>query len=330
MKNTEISQIGENQDPVSNSHANNSTHTTKRSQFIIGNACILLATVFWGINIPIVKALAPEWMTTDAVTFIRIVGACVLFWIAAIFIKQQKIPRGDMIRLAIGGAIGLFGFIYLLNLSLKYANPIDVSIIMTLPPVFVILINVLFRHNRPSLLEYIGIFVGLAGAVIVILGNGKGHTGQSNFTGNLIALASTICYSTYLVITEKPSHTYRPVSMLKWVFLFASIPALFLIPSLHNMPLVDTTAITPWAETIFVLLCPSFIAYFLLSPALKKIGSELVSLYQYLLPVVAAIASVLMGVGKLHWLQVIAMVIIIAGMICTNLGKKRRLTKISK
>ncbi len=330
MENKENSTVGEGENPTTELKGTNVNRKPGHSQFLIGNACILLATIFWGINIPVVKALAPEWMSTDAITFIRIIGACVLFWLSAIFIKQQKISKHDMVRLAIGGAVGLFGFIYLLNLSLKYANPIDVSIIMTLPPVFVILINVLFRHNRPSLLEYIGIFVGLAGAVIVILGNGKGHSGQSNLIGDLIALASTLCYSAYLVITEGPSHTYRPVSMLKWVFLFAAIPSLILIHSMHDMPLLHSTATAPWLEAIFVLLCPSFIAYFLLSPALKKIGSELVSLYQYLLPVVSAIASVLMGVGKLHWLQVIAMAIIIAGMVCTNLGKKRRIAKTSK
>lgn len=302
----------------------NSTKDGGVRRFLAGNIFILLATIFWAVNIPVVKALVPRWMTADSITVVRIVGACILFWIASLFIKQERIARNDWWRIVVGGAAGLFGFIYLLNLSIKFANPIDVSIIMTLPPVFVVLIGVIFLKRRPSRMEYIGIVTGLAGAVLVIVASGKGHSGSHNLLGDLIALASTLCYSAYLVITEKPSHTYHPVSLLKWTFLAASIPALCLLGSFRGLPLAHTTDLTPWLEIVFVLLCPSFIAYFLLSPALKDIGSELVSLFQYLLPVFATLASVIMGLAHLHWVQVVAMAIIIAGMLVTNLGKRRR------
>ena len=295
-----------------------------KGNFLWGSACILIATIFWAVNIPVVKALVPEYMDSNAVTAIRLIGGCVLFWITSLFLKTEKIDRGDRVKLIAGGAVGLFLFIFLLNLSLKYANPIDVSIIMTLPPVFVILIGVIFQKNRPSLLEYIGIVVAFAGAVVVILRGSTGKSGSDNLLGELIALASTLCYSVYLVVTEKPSRKYRPVSMLRWTFLFAAIPSLLLLGSFEDFHLFQTHNTAPWIESLFILICPSFLAYFFLSPALKSIGSELVSIYQYLLPVFATIASVLMGLDKLHWLQVVAMLIIIAGMLLTNIAKRRR------
>ena len=304
--------------------SDNNQSVATGGRFLLGSLCMLLATIFWGVNIPVVKALVPEWMSANAVTAIRIIGACLLFWIASIFVKTTKIDRQDWWRLIVGGAVGLFAFIFLLNFSLKYANPIDVSIIMTLPPVFVILIGVIFLGRRPSLIEYLGVAVAFVGALIGILCGKSGAKGSDNLLGDLIALASTLCYSGALVITERPSHTYRPVTMLRWTFLFASVPALLLLPSMVDMPLMHATATAPWVEAAFILLCPSFLAYFLLSKALKGIGSELVSLFQYLLPVFATIASVLMGLDKLHWIQVLAMVIIIAGMTLTNVGKRRR------
>ena len=48
------------------------------------------------------------------------------------------------------------------------------------------------------------------------------------------------------------------------------------------------------------------------------------SLYQYLLPAFATISAVLMGLDKLKWIQVLAMAIIIAGMVLTNIGKRRK------
>lgn len=295
-----------------------------RSEFLAGNGCILLATIFWGINITFTKALIPDWMSADGITAVRLIGGALLFWVASLFVKTERIARHDWIKLVLGGIVGLFSFIYLFVTSLRFANAIDISIIMTLPPVFVILIGVLFRHRRPGWMEYAGVVVSFIGAAIVILAGGSGKAGSDNLLGDLLAVASTICYAIYLTLMEGPSHTYRPVNMLRWVFLFAAVPAIALVPGMQHEGILSAHSFAPWGEIGFILLLPTFAAYFLVQPAIKRIGSELVSLYQYLLPVVAAISAVIMGVDRLKWIQVVAMIVIIAGMVLTNVGNHRR------
>ncbi|MCH5235227.1 MAG: EamA family transporter [Muribaculaceae bacterium] len=298
--------------------------------FFIGNLCILIAVIFWGVNVSVTKALIPEWMTAYGIIIVRLIGGAICMWIASLFVKTSKILKGDWIKLILGGAIGLFLFIFLFILSLKYGNPIDISIIMTLPPVFVILINVIFLKQRPYWIEYLGVVVSFIGAAIVILGGVSHHsdmhehTARGNIIGDILAIVSTICYAFYLVIVVGPTKTYKPITMLRWVFLFSAIPACALIPFATHEPILHTTKAVPWIEIAFILFCVTFIAYFLVEPAIKYIGSELVSIYQYLLPVFATISAVLMGLAHLRWLQVIAMGIIVAGMVLTNIGKKHR------
>ncbi|MCM1347833.1 MAG: DMT family transporter [Firmicutes bacterium] len=304
-----------------NNLSNNTQGTPSR---LLGNGCILLAAIFWGLNVSVTKALIPDWMTANGIAVTRVVGGCILFWLTSLFIKCEKIQSHDWVKLIFGGLVGLFGFIFLFVASLQYGNPIDISIIMTLPPVFVILIGVIFGHRRPSLLECAGVVVSFVGAAIVILGNSSGESGNDNLLGDILAISSTICYAIYLVVLENPTKTYKPVNMLRWVFLFAAIPALFFIPSMAKMPILHTEIATPWLEIGFILLCPTFIAYFLVQPAIKSIGSELVSLYQYLIPVFATISAVIMGIDKLKWIQVAAMAVIVAGMIITNVAKSKK------
>lgn len=292
--------------------------------FLIGNGCILLATVFWGINVSATKALIPEWMSADGIVAVRLIGGCALMWLASLFVHCDRIVKGDWGRIILGGAVGLFLFIYLFVTSLKYGNPIDISIIMTMPPIFVILIGVIFMHQRPSLIEYLGVVVSFAGAATVILAGGKGEAGSDNLLGDLLAIASTLCYAFYLVILEKPSKSYKPITMLRWVFLCAAVPAICLVPGMQHEGILRSAPALPWIEIGFILLCPTFLAYFLVQPAEKLIGSELVSLYQYLLPVFATISAVFMLDDHLKWIQVVAMGIIIIGMVLTNIGKRRR------
>ena len=115
---------------------------------------------------------------------------------------------------------------------------------------------------------------------------------------------------------------YRPVSMLRWVFLMSCLPMLFLLPSLPKAEIFHTVEWQPWACIAFILICPTFLAYFLINPAEKLIGSELVSIYQYFLPVVAMIASVIMGVAHIRFIQIVAMIVIIIGMLITTKAKR--------
>lgn len=302
-----------------------SNSPNKAAAFLIGNGCIMAATIFWGANVAVTKALIPDWMSAYGISAVRLIGGAILFWLASLFVKCVPIQKEDWLHIILGGTIGLFSFIFLFITSLRFGSAIDISIIMTLPPMFVILINVVFRHTRPKPLEYIGVVVSFIGAAIVILtGKGSSRGGADYLLGDFLAIISTICYAFYLIILEKPTPHYKPVNLLRWVFLFAAIPALCLLPGMQDEPILSHFEITPWLEILFILFFPTFIAYFLVQPAIKDIGSELVSLYQYLLPVFAALTAVMMDLEEIVTSQVVAMAVIVAGMAMTNIGKKRR------
>lgn len=291
-------------------------------QEVIGNACIMLATIFWGVNYAFTKALIPAWMSAEAVAAVRLIGGAALFWLTSLFIRCEKLDRDSMIR-SIWSGLCLFGCLYLFMLALKHGSAIDISIIMTLQPVYVILIEVIFLRRRPSFLEYAGIAISMAGAVMIVLSGNKSADAASNYLlGDFYAIVSGICFASYLVILAKPTQKYAPVSLLRWVFLYSAIPGLLLVPGFFGMPLLRCADAAPWLEIAFILFGPTYLAYLLNQPAMHDIGAVLTALYQYLVPVVAAIAAVLIGVGSLHWNQVIAMAIIVGGMITTNIGKK--------
>ncbi|MDE5832336.1 MAG: DMT family transporter [Desulfovibrio sp.] len=306
-----------------------SEHSAQR--FLEGNACILAAAIFWGANVAVTKALIPDWMSAYGITCVRLIGGCLLFWLASIFVKCHPVEKDDWLHIVLGGVVGLFSFIFLFVTSLRFGSAIDISIIMTLPPMFVILINVVFRGARPKLLEYIGVIVSFIGAAIVILaGSGSSGGGNDYLLGDFLAIISTICYAFYLIILEKPTPHYKPVNLLRWVFLFAAMPALLLVKTMPGERIFHEFQWDPWMEILFILFFPTFIAYFLVQPAIKFIGSELVSLYQYTLPIFAALAAVMMGLEQIVASQVVAMAVIIIGMVLTNIGKQKRLAETNK
>lgn len=298
------------------------------SGFIRGNLCMFVATVMFGVNIPVLKMLIPDSVSALGMTLLRLGGAALLFWATSLFMRSRsRISRNDVWRVVLGGMVGLFLFIYLFNVSLSYTTPIDVSIIMTLPPVFVALIGALFMHRRLSVTAIVGLCVSMAAAVLIIVSQGVSTdvtgTAHRHVIGDLIAICSALCYSFYLVIMEGPSRRYDTVHLMRWVFLMATIPSLFFIGTVADSALVGAPTLKVWLLVAFVVIGPSYIAYLLLQPAIKLVGSEIVSIYQYLVPVVAMLASVLMGVEHIKWYQPVAIVVILAGMWMTMRGRRQ-------
>ena len=68
--------------------------TPRRSSIgaaVAGNLCILAATIFWGVNVSFTKALIPDWMTAEGIIVVRLVGGCVLMWLASLFLKDPSL-----------------------------------------------------------------------------------------------------------------------------------------------------------------------------------------------------------------------------------------------
>lgn len=301
----------------------NHTDSNKR-QMLAGNALIFAATIFFGINVPVMKILIPYWMTAIDVTAWRFIGGGALMWIASLFIHTQKIDWKNDLKPIILSGIFVFLFLFFFSLAFKFASAIDISIIMILPPMMVVAINAIFRHYRTAALEIVGLLVSFGGALLLILvGHGAGKAGSHAIIGDLCALASSLAYALYLIILEKPAKKYKSITLMRWIFLVASILCLPFIWGFGHTRFVQQPEAWPIALIAFTVVFPSFLSYVFTTPAIKMIGSELVSMYQYLVPVIATITAIAMKVDSLVWYQPVAMAIILAGVVLANIAKRK-------
>lgn len=304
----------------------NSKSTAGR--LLAGNLLIFLSTLFWGLNVPVDKYLVPHWIDGAGLGVVRIVASTVLIWLTSIFLKMKPVDRSDWPRI-IGGGVALFVFIIVFSISFKYTSPIDISIILTFPPMLVLLLRWAFQHLKVSKGEFIGMLVAFAGAVFLILmsASGDDREGSNRLVGDLLAFGSCIGYAVYLVLIEGPAKKYKPFNVTRWVQLFSSIcciPFLFHLP--HNPVFSAQAPALPIILLALVVLLPSYAAYLFVPPAEKRIGSDLVASYQYLLPVIATIASIVAGLARFEWWQPVALVIILVGVYFANRSKLRHQT----
>ena len=296
--------------------------SSSRHAMMIGNLLALSAAVCWGFNEPANKMLIPTWISASGVALARIFGATAVIWLMSLFVKKETIQKSDW-KFLWASALMMLGFVYVFSLAFNTASPIDIAIILTFQPLLVVGINALFRHRHVSGLEWVGMAVAFGGALMVILAGG--NLGDGRLAGDLYACVCAVSYAAYLVIIEGPSKRYGTINLMKWVFLLTSVLSLPLIFTIKpDIPMVEHGTWIPWALLGFIILFPTVYCYIVTPPALKDVGSGIFSFYQYLVPVITTVVSVLFRIDSFHWYQPVSFVIIVGGVVLANYGKARR------
>ena len=285
---------------------------------------MVISTIFFSLNFIVLKYLMPRWMTGFDATFFRIVGGMILFWISSMFIKRVAIDKADRKMVFLGGLFGLFPFVFFFNMALQYSSIIDVSIIMTTPPVLVVLISMVIDKTKVSLMNALGLFLCIAGAVFLILVSSSHKGPGRDMLGNLFAVISSFGYAFYIISIRKISGKYSSINLLRWVFMAASIGASPLgIIFLGRAPLMHHPEASAVLLLLYVIIFPSFISFLLMPPAIKLIGQQLVSMYQDLIPVLATILAIILKMDKLYWDQPVAIVVILIGVYISSVAVKK-------
>lgn len=217
-------------------------------------------------------------------------GACLLFWSVSLFLPRERVARRDIVLLLFASVFGiqLNQMLFLWGLSLT--SPINSSIIATVVPVLTMVLATLFLREPITWLKAGGVFLGCAGALLLILvsRHGTGHT--SSVKGDVLCLVSAVSYATYLTAFRNVIVKYSPVTTMKWMFLFAAVVA----AAVYYRPLaaVDYAALAPrtWAGIGYVVVCSTFLSYFMVPIGQRYLRPTVVSMYNYVQPVVAVLS----------------------------------------
>ena len=289
---------------------------------IRGHLYALTANVMWGLMSPIGKSALQVFSPLSVTTF-RIVGACIAFWILSLFCKKEKIERKDMIRIFFASFFALIFNQGMFIFGLSYTSPINASIVTTTLPIITMIVAALWLKEPITGKKIIGIIVGATGALILILGSRSGSAGSGHIIGDLLCLTAQFSFAFYLTAFKSLTQKYSAVTINKWMFLVGSI--VYLPFSISGIAAIDWNLIPISAifEVLFIILCGSFLAYICIMTAQRMLRPTVVSMYNYMQPIVASFAAIAMGVGMFDWQKGVAIGCVFMGVYIVTQSKSR-------
>ena len=170
-----------------------------------------------------------------------------------------------------------------------------------------------------------GVVLSLCGIIYLILNSvtSTGAVTQTTPFGVILMIGNSLCFSLYLGIFKPTIAKYSVVTFMKWTFLFASLLSLpFSVKELFTIDYaaLPTSFIT---ELAFLVICATFITYFLIPVGQKILRPTLVSMYSYVQPIIAIVVSIYVGMDTLSWQKVIAAITVFTGVILVSYSRKK-------
>ncbi len=285
---------------------------------------LFAAQLIYALNYSIAKDLMPTHILPFALVMLRILGACVLFWLCSLCIKTEKVETKDLKKLAV---LALFGivinqafFIYGLSLT----KPINSAIIMISNPIAVMVFTIVVLKENLTSHKYIGLGLGVVGALSLLLFKAKGNLsfGSETATGDLMTLVNSLSWAIFVVMAKPYMIKYHTVTVMKWLFLFGlfyfapiGLPQLLKV-DWGNLPASVLCAMA------FVVVATTFLAYLLNMLALKTLSSSVVSMYIYFQPFLATLFAVALGKDEITPLKIVSALLIISGVYLSSKKQK--------
>lgn len=287
--------------------------TSEMLSALRGHLMLLGAAVLWGCNAPMIKDLQGLGVPALVVADMRAVGAAVAFWVMSLFVGGgERVSVSMLGRLCVAGILCIVLNQVLFTVGVNYTSPIDATVISTMLPIVTMVFAAIILKESITGMKVVGIAVGAAGALTLVFGGG-GSSAGGGLVGDALCFTAQVSCALYMVIFSNTIHRYSVVTLMKWLFLSSAI--IVTMVTWPSVVAVDYASLPlkAWGEMLFIVFGGTFVSYIFFTGGQKLLRPTVVSMYNYVQPIVATVLSVAMGVGTFGVGKVISMAMVFAG-----------------
>ena len=297
---------------------------------ITGHAAAFIAYAIFGFNIIVCKDLTSGHLIPPLGIFtLRSIVAGALFWLTSLFMPGEKVDKKDYIKIFAASMLGFLTCQLTFLVGIPHITPMDCSILTAMSPIYTMAIAALVIKEPVTLQKAVGVAISFAGIVYLIVSRvaAPGGITESTPFGIVMIILNSLSFSMYLGIFKPLISKYSAVTFMKWIFLFsACVSTPFSLKALIDVEWASIPAMQ-YAELAYLILCATFITYFLIPVAQKRIRPTLVSMYSYIQPIIAIVVSIIIGMDALTWQKVAAAGMVFGGLIIVSYSKSAQSAK---
>lgn len=291
---------------------------------LIAHLSMFFASAFWGLMAPLGKDAMTHGLTgIDMVTF-RVTGGALLFWLTSFFLPKEHVPKKDLLMFVGAAIFGLVTNQCCYTIGLSITSPINASIVTTSMPIFAMILAAIILKEPITGKKALGVCLGCSGAVILILTSAVASNAKvGDLRGDLLCMCAQLSFALYLSMFSPLIKRYSVFTVNKWMFTFATLLILpFTYGHVAAIDFVNVPGKT-WLETGFVVFFGTYISYILMMIGQHTLRPTVVSIYNYVQPLVSVTVTILTGIGVFKPSQGLAVILVCLGVWLVTKSKSK-------
>lgn len=294
---------------------------TKKSSKI-GVFFIILAGCFWGSMGIFVRKLGTFGFNSIQIVSIRITLAALIFSLV-LLIKDRRgfkiSPKDIPLFLGLGlGSILFFTICYFTAITMMPLS--TAAILLYTSPVWIMLMSVLFFHEKLNSKKLIALSLAFAGCVLVSGISGKGMT----LAGLLFGLGSGIGYGLYSILGKVALRKYSPYTVTTYTFIFAAAGSWIICQPMDMINKFSNTS-----DQVFLIgfcfltaLITAVIPFLSYTLGLESVEASRAGIIATIEPMVATMIGILVFAEQLTIISAAGILLILAAVIILNMKGK--------
>ena len=272
------------------------------------------ATTIYGLNHTIAKGVMPNYVGAFGFVMLRVIGTAALFWIVSFLGPKEKIDKKDYLRMLICAILGMGVNMMVFFKGLSLSTPINSSVLVTTTPIIVFIMSAILIKERITQKKVLGIFIGLIGALGLILFGTEIRQDAPNIPlGNFLILMNSVFYGTYLILAKILISKYHPFTFMKWLF---SLGILICLPFGYQELSEIEWGLLPFEviwRIAFVIIGTTFCTYLFNIFALTQLKASTLSAFVYVQPLIGILFAIAMGKDTLTTIKILAATLVLLG-----------------
>jgi len=284
--------------------------------------CAWIVAIIYGVTFTVAKDVMPKYVDAYGFIVLRVAGATVLFWLVSFLGPNEKIAKNDFLRIAACAFFGVAFNMLTFFKGLSYTSPIMGAVLMVTTPMIVLILSSVLMKDKMQSKKIIGILLGLAGTITLILYGKALNNAPNAVLGNLLVFVNAVSYAFYLIFVKKLMDKYNAFTFVKYIYLFGFFMVLPF--GYHDLQVVNWNEI-PLDISLkigFVVIFSTFFTYLLNLISMRNLKPTTVAVFIYLQPFFATIFAIGLGKDNLNLVKIVSAILIFVGVYLVIQKKK--------
>lgn len=209
------------------------------------------------------------------------------------------------------------------TVGLQYTRASNASIYVATGPITILLLAVVFLHEKLNLRKVLGIVTAVAGVLVVMgLGTITGFQLPAHVVGDLLVIASLVLWAGFTVFGKPLTERLGALTLTAAVTVMGAawMAPVGWLEMHHRGFALASIAPAGWSAVAFLGAGCNFLAVLLYFTALQRTESQKVGVYLYTIPPLTAVVAAVVLKEAITVNLVVGTVLVIAGVALTERG----------